>query len=56
MLQIIHTPSQTVVSEHAYQSDAERALSVIETNPPSHEITGEPEVVEAVITDGVTGE
>lgn len=43
MLTIIYKPTNTVVSEHAYQADADRALEVIETNPPSHEIQGEPE-------------
>lgn len=43
MLSIIYKPTGTVVSEHAYQKDAELALSVIETEPPTHEITGEPE-------------
>jgi hypothetical protein len=40
MLTIIHKPTNSVVSTHAYQVDAERALRVIETVPPSHEITG----------------
>jgi hypothetical protein len=43
MLQIIYTPTGTVVSEHSFLVDAEKALAVIETNPPSHEIIGEPE-------------
>jgi hypothetical protein len=40
MLQIIYTPTGTVVSEHSYRADADRALATIETYPPSHEITG----------------
>jgi hypothetical protein len=44
MLQIIHKPTNTVVSVHAFQSDADRALSMIETTPPSHEVVGTPEI------------
>lgn len=40
MLTIIYKPTGTVVSTHAYQADADLALSVIETTPPSHEIIG----------------
>lgn len=43
MLTIVHKPTETVVSTHAYQVDADRALAVMETIPPSHEITGTPE-------------
>jgi MinD superfamily P-loop ATPase len=43
MLTIVYTPTGTVVSTHAYLKDAEAALVVVETTPPSHEITGEPE-------------
>lgn len=58
MFQIIYIPTNTLVSSYALLADAEQALSVIETNPPSHEITNEPESIELmdVIADGDAGE
>jgi hypothetical protein len=44
MLEIIHISTNTVVSSHAFLADADRALSMIETTPPSHEVVGTPEV------------
>lgn len=38
MFNIIYLPSGTIVSQHATQQDADLALLVAETNPPSHEI------------------
>ena len=43
MLTITYKPTNSVVSTHSYMKDAEAALAVIETNPPTHEITGTPE-------------
>jgi hypothetical protein len=45
MLSIIYKPTGTVVSTHAFEKDAQAALLVIETNPPSHEVIGEEEAV-----------
>lgn len=53
MLEVVHIPTNTVVASFLTQKDAEATLAVIETEPATHEIIGEPE---AVITDGVTGE
>lgn len=38
MFNIIYLPSGTIVSQHATIEDAEAALVIAETNPPSHEI------------------
>lgn len=46
MLKIINLPTDTVVAEYALMADAETALKVIETTPPTHEIIGTEEVAE----------
>ena len=38
MFNIIYLPSGTIVSQHATIEDAQVALAIVETNPPSHEI------------------
>jgi hypothetical protein len=43
MFAIINLPTGNQVSAHTLLADAERALFVIETAPPTHEIVGEPE-------------
>lgn len=48
MLKIVYLPTGTTVSEHAYTADAQQALTVIETTPPSHEIQGEAEPAQEV--------
>jgi hypothetical protein len=43
MFKIIYTPSGTITSQHSTRENAEKALSVVETNPPSHEIVEVPD-------------
>lgn len=43
MFTIIYKPTGTEVSSFLHRKDAEAALEVVETNPPSHEIIGEEE-------------
>lgn len=43
MFSVIYIPTGTVVSEHTDLIDAQLALSVAETTPPTHEIIGTPE-------------
>lgn len=51
MFNIVYTPSGTVVSQYATIEDAQLALAIVETNPPSHELVEVPDVAEEV-TDG----
>jgi hypothetical protein len=43
MFKIIYTPSGTITSQHSTREAAEASLSVVETNPPSHEIVEFPD-------------
>jgi hypothetical protein len=43
MFKIIYLPSGTATSQHSTRESAEKALSVVETNPPSHEIVEFPD-------------
>jgi len=43
MFKIIYTPSGTITSQHSTREAAEASLSVVETDPPSHEIIEVPD-------------
>jgi hypothetical protein len=43
MFKIIYLPSGTATSQHSTRESAEKALSVVETSPPSHEILEVPD-------------
>lgn len=48
MIKIIHLATGNTVAEFSLLADAENALNVFESDPPSHEITGTEELTEAV--------
>lgn len=48
MLKIINLPTNNTIAEYAQRKDAEAYLSTFETDPPSHEIVGTEEPIEAV--------
>jgi hypothetical protein len=48
MLQIVNLVSGNVIAEYAQTAAAETYLASIETTPPTHEITGEPETAPEV--------